>query len=152
MFTECCNIYVLTEYCNIYGFTECCNIYVLTKCCNICVFTECCNIYVFTECCNIYVLTECCNIFVLTECCNIYGFTGSFAKDCSYRVAKMHRMKLQVSFRKRATNYRPLLRKMTYNDKASYRSSPLCVYCCLTCTLHIIGFMISTHTYMLPDS
>ena len=31
---------------------------------------------------------------------------------------------LQVILRKRATNYRALLQKMTYNSKASYRSSP----------------------------
>jgi len=35
-------------------------------------------------------------------------------------------LKLQVLFRERATNYRALLRKMTYADKASYGSSPLC--------------------------
>jgi len=35
-------------------------------------------------------------------------------------------LKLQVSFRKRATNYRALLRKMTYEDKGSYGPSPLC--------------------------
>ena len=35
-------------------------------------------------------------------------------------------LKLQVIFRKRATNYRALLRKMTYEDKASYDSSPPC--------------------------
>ena len=35
-------------------------------------------------------------------------------------------LKLQVIFRKRATNYRALLRKMTYKDKASYDSSPPC--------------------------
>ena len=35
-------------------------------------------------------------------------------------------LKLQVSFRKRATNYRALLRKMTCKDKASYDSTPLC--------------------------
>jgi len=33
-------------------------------------------------------------------------------------------LKLQVSFRKGATNYRVLLRKMTYQDKAPYASSP----------------------------
>jgi len=33
---------------------------------------------------------------------------------------------LQVIFRKRATNYRALLRKMTYEDKASYDSTPPC--------------------------
>jgi len=32
---------------------------------------------------------------------------------------------LQVIFRKRATNYRALLQKITYKDKASYGSSPL---------------------------
>jgi len=35
-------------------------------------------------------------------------------------------LKLQVFFRKKATNYRALLRKMTYEDKASYDSTPLC--------------------------
>jgi len=35
-------------------------------------------------------------------------------------------LKLHVSFRKRATNYRALWRKMTYQDKASYASSPPC--------------------------
>jgi len=35
-------------------------------------------------------------------------------------------LKLQVIFRKRATNYRALVRKMTYEDKASYGSSPPC--------------------------
>jgi len=33
-------------------------------------------------------------------------------------------LKLKVSSRTRATNYRALLRKMTYEDKASYESSP----------------------------
>jgi len=35
-------------------------------------------------------------------------------------------LKLQVVFCKRATNYRALLRKMTYKDKPSYASSPPC--------------------------
>ena len=34
-------------------------------------------------------------------------------------------LKLQVIFRKRATDNRALLRKMTYKDKASYDSTPL---------------------------
>jgi len=33
---------------------------------------------------------------------------------------------VQVIFRKKATNCRALLRKMTYTDKASYDSTPLC--------------------------
>ena len=40
-----------------------------------------------------------------------------FNMSVSYRVAKT--LKMQVSFRKRATNYRALLRKMTYKDEAS---------------------------------
>ena len=35
-------------------------------------------------------------------------------------------LKLQVIFRKSAINYRALLRKMTYKDKAFYGSSPPC--------------------------
>jgi len=38
-------------------------------------------------------------------------------------------LKLQVIFRKRATNYRAFLRKMTYEDKASYDSTPPCIRC-----------------------
>ena len=37
-------------------------------------------------------------------------------------------LKLQVIFRKRATNYRALLRKIMCKDKASYGSSPPCIY------------------------
>ena len=40
-----------------------------------------------------------------------------------YRAAKTHK---QLNFRKRATNYRALLWKIAYNDKASYESSPPC--------------------------
>ena len=47
-----------------------------------------------------------------------------------YRVAKTHRIfKLQIIFHKRATNYRSLLRKMTYKDKGSYESSLPCRRC-----------------------
>jgi len=33
----------------------------------------------------------------------------------------------RLFFRKRATNYRALLRKMTYEDKASYDCTPPCI-------------------------
>jgi len=52
-------------------------------------------------------------------------------------------LKLQVIYRKRATNYRALLRKMTCEDKASYDFTPLCmthsrVWCdSLICGAHI---------------
>ena len=36
-------------------------------------------------------------------------------------------LKSPVSFRKKASNYTDLLRKITYTDKASYGSSPPCI-------------------------
>jgi len=42
--------------------------------------------------------------------------------------------KLQIIFRKRATKYRSLLRKMTYKTKGSYESSPPCTRCCVIYT------------------
>ena len=39
--------------------------------------------------------------------------------------------KLQIIFHKRATKYRSLLRKMTYQDKGSYESSPPCTKTCV---------------------
>jgi len=36
-------------------------------------------------------------------------------------------LKLQVIFRKKATNYRALLRKITYKDEASYDATPPCI-------------------------
>jgi len=46
------------------------------------------------------------------------------ARYFCYRAAKKNRMK--IIFHKRATKYRSLLRRMTYKDKGSYESSPLC--------------------------
>jgi len=64
---------------------------------------------------------------------------GSFAKNDIWRnyITHIRRtgwrrligcLKLQVIFRKSASNYRALLRKMTYEDKASCDSTPLCIY------------------------
>jgi len=54
----------------------------------------------------------------------------SFVRDKTCRGSRrpIGCLKLQVIFHKRATNYRALLRKMTYKDKASYESSPPCVW------------------------
>ena len=55
--------------------------------------------------------------------CRVQG-TGGSPKPM---VAKTHRCpKLHVISRKRATNDKALLRKMTYNDTASCGSSPPC--------------------------
>jgi len=45
-------------------------------------------------------------------------------------------LKLQIIFRKRATNHRALLRKLTCEDKASYDSTPPCIIIvdCVICS------------------
>ena len=45
-------------------------------------------------------------------------------------------LKLQVIFRKKATNNRALLRKITCKDEASYASSPPCNTCTTSCMLN----------------
>ena len=71
--------------------------------------------------------------------------------------------KLQIIFHKRATKYRSLLRKMTYNhkgsyessqmtykDKGSYESSPPCIYTLymkyLICILYMIYITESSYS------
>jgi len=46
-------------------------------------------------------------------------------------------LKLQVIFRKRATNSRALMLKMTYQDMASYESSPPCTTICRSKHIHV---------------
>jgi len=58
-------------------------------------------------------------------------------------------LKLQVSFRKRATNYRALVQEMTYEDKTSYGSWPHCRSCSendLKSMSHVIREWESCHT------
>ena len=52
--------------------------------------------------------------------------------------------KLQIIFHKRATKYRSLLQKMTYEDKGSYESSPPCMRMhYLNVTMHNLNARIS---------
>jgi len=57
-------------------------------------------------------------------------------------------LRLQVIFRKRTTNYRTLLQKMTYNDKASYGSSPPCIYI-QEYAGHIVLYVYITYIYYI---
>ena len=50
-------------------------------------------------------------------------------------------LKLQVNFRKSATKYRALFRKMTYKDKASYDYTPPCRVCVTYHICHILSCM-----------
>ena len=63
-------------------------------------------------------------VFIFIHVMYIYTL---FHTHNMYRVAKTQGcLKLQASFRQRAPNYWALLRKLTYTDKASYESSPIC--------------------------
>jgi len=61
----------------------------------------------------------------------------------------------EVSFRKSATNYRALLRKMTYKDKASYSSSTPCIDSrdIYPSSPRLVSWLIRiTHSYWWRDS
>jgi len=64
----------------------------------------------------------------MSESCHTYEKSHVTNRPTGWR-RPIGCLKLQVIFRKRATNYRPLLRKMTYKDKASCESSPPCTPC-----------------------
>jgi len=62
---------------------------------------------------------------------NVYTYVASVCPKRTLHTGwrrPMGCLKLQVIFRKRATNYRALLRKMTSKHKASCGSSPPCMY------------------------
>ena len=64
-------------------------------------------------------------------------------------------LKLQVIFRKRATNYRALLQKMTYEDTAPYDTTPPCTphsTLHIANTLHHIVHHILQHTALCAQS
>jgi len=71
-------------------------------------------------------LHECICILVCNKCrIPLYGINGVYHNTGWRRL--IGSPKLQIIFHKRATNYRALLRKMTYKDKGSYESSPPCM-------------------------
>jgi len=53
------------------------------------------------------------------------AFTAPLERDMEWRRC-IGCLKLQISFRKKITNFRALFRKMTYKDKISYDSTPPC--------------------------
>jgi len=63
-------------------------------------------------------------------------------------------LKLQVILRKRATNFRALLRKMTYEDKGSHDSTPPCTRHPRLGCIHTWPHRVYTYmaTYIPPPS
>jgi len=102
----------------------------------VCVFVGLCGcvcvcvcVYVF-----VYVCVSICTYVCVCVC--VCGRVSAGVYVCVYSPRTGWRrligcLKLQVIFCKRATNYRALLRKMTYKDKASYESSPPHILFCM---------------------
>jgi len=73
-------------------------------------------------------------LFCFDECVHQRDVVSGKKDDVEYVRGREHTgwqrpigcLNLQVNFRKKAINYRALLRKITYKDKASYGSSPPC--------------------------
>ena len=72
-------------------------------------------------------------------------------RDCTGWRRLIGCLKLQVIICKRATNYTALLQKMTYEDKASYGSSPPCTWGARRFHLHMFVYIYAymyTYTYI----
>ena len=76
------------------------------------------------------IFVVCMYVFYCTHAeCNVRMCTTKTPTNCCKNKEWRRRiggLMLWVSFRKRATNYRALLQKMTFEDKASYGSWPPC--------------------------
>jgi len=133
--------YVLTRiYICIYTYVFYLYVYVYTY-----TYTYTC-IYLYTLPAN--VPSQCIHTYIYTytkiymrayTCTYIHIYTHIYVHMCIHMHLHIHVyiciirwrrpigcLKLRVIFRKRATNYRALLRKITYNDQASYGSLPPC--------------------------
>jgi len=102
-------------------------------------------------------------IYIYTCICHTYSHTHLATHDTGWR-RLIGCLKLQVIFRKRATKYRALWRKMTYEDKASYDSTPpytnICfikhrwriyIYIYMYIYMYICIHNKYSHTYLAPD-
>ena len=60
----------------------------------------------------------------------------------------------QITFRKLATNYRALLRKMMHKDKASYDFTPPCIYASVVvvCESFVVGWLRLAGSLKSQDS
>jgi len=104
-------------------------------CVCVCVCTCVCTCVCVCVCGHVYVCVCVCSCVCVCGCvlCTP-GYVQLGAIYCiQCLVAGWRRLKwwlkLQVIFRKRATNHRALLRKMTCKDKASYDPTPPCTTC-----------------------
>ena len=84
------------------------------------------------------------DILFASDFCSMYNLPWTFVATGWRRL--IGSPKLQIIFHKRATNYRALLRKMTYKDKGSHESSPPCSHT----TVSIYNVANSVYCSVLP--
>jgi len=72
---------------------------------------------------NCNTLQRTCRNTLQHTCCNTLQHTAAHVFSTGWR-RPIGCLQLQVTFRKRATNYRALFREMTYKDNAFYGCSP----------------------------
>jgi len=83
-----------------------------------------------------YRVAACCSVLQrVAACCSVLQrcfveFVSCTQQSCTGWRRLIGCLKLQVISRKRATNYRALLPKMTYEDEASYEPTPPCIGQC----------------------
>ena len=100
----------------------------------------------------IYVQMVCIHTFV---CIHVLFLSNRIPSGTGWR-RWLGYLKLLVSVRKRDTNYRALLRKMTYEDKAPYASSTPCIRCVYVNVylhLHVYRYVdlhFHLHLYLSP--
>ena len=130
----------------------------VARCCTVlhCVAVRCTVLHCVTACCSVlqraavccinrfhivsrllqmeYIDVLCCSVLQRDAVCCINRCPIHFWATCRGWQRCIESLMLQVSFRKRASNDRFLLRKMTCKDKAFCASSPLCS-CSLCCSV-----------------
>ena len=106
-----------------------------------CVYRKCCHTHLRSHP-PTHKYTHHTHTHIQTPITHTHTHTDTYTHVCVCSINKTHThicvcstgwrrptgcLNLQVIFRKRATNYRALLREMTYKDKASYGFSPPCM-------------------------
>jgi len=107
----------------------------LQSCCSdVAVMLQWCCSDVAVPCRALLLRVAVCRCCMTAPCRNVYTFLCVSVSVCVNRYTERRRpvgcRKLQVIFRKRATNHRALLKKMTYRDKTTYDSSQPCTANC----------------------
>ena len=105
---------------------SCYDIYVhIFSCCNMLFMYICAYIRVYIcACMYTYIYNTYIHVCVCVRCVCVRVYIQQLISWCWQRCIGC--LKMQVSFGKRATNHRALLRKITYKDTASYDSTPPC--------------------------